>query len=240
MISEITASKLTTEVTVRAGGRVRTFYVHPPAAGQAIAIIEAAQTAEGAEGEDERAAAVAYIFSEARQWMPLTLASLITSKGFPQDRAIRTVLSLLTAGAPAPRKAAKMQEEAEAKARRVGWTEIVAEYMHAYGQSLDEALRTPFPAFLALTSRIERIRAAEMLRELHVRGIPHIKSDHERRQALARIQASAGAGRQSPSVPEDKVPDWVKDPEKRRRWKEKQDEELRRVMAVWSRKKAEA
>lgn len=237
MISEITSSYLPTEVEIRARGRVHAFRVHPPSAGQAIAIIEASRRLDE---QDERQDAVEAIYRIVAQWLPIRLSSLVMSQGFPPARAMRLIMDLLVAGAPDAKKANRTREEAEDRARRSGWTEVVAEYMHVYSQALPEVLATPFPAFLALLDRIERIRASRMLRELHVQSIPNMRDARQQKQTIGRIMAAAGVRPAGLKVPIGQEPDWVKDPKKRHEWKQRQREELQRVMAIWNKKGAEA
>lgn len=235
----ITSSCLSTEIEFRANGRVRSYRVRPATAREGIGILDASRVIRAGEGEEDVEAAFEFVRQTAFGWFPLRLASDLFGRGFPPGKALAFVLSALSVGSPEPKKTKKHQEEAESMARETGWHEIIADYMRAYSQPLSEVMTTPFPAFLGLVSKMERVHAAEMIRMLQVRGIPHIKADRERKQRINALMMLAGI-MDDTRVPPDKVPDWMKDPEKRKEWKERKMKEAFRVREMWGQKVGKA
>jgi len=92
-------------------------------------------------------------------WLPLRLASVLTSNTFSRANAARVVQRLLTVGVPAPEKAQHDEdvEAAKMRARRIGWASTVRDYRHLCGGSLDE----PWPFFISQVAGLDELRARE-------------------------------------------------------------------------------
>src|SRR5690625_1586451 len=230
-MNPITSSSLGVEVDLRVRGRLRSYRVRPATVREAIGVIEAASAIERARDDaEERRAAFETIRRIALGWLPLRMASDLFARGVDPQKPLQAITALLSTASDGEAETRRRKAAVSRQARRVGWHEIIADYMHAYAQSYDMVMSMPFPAFLALAEKMERVHAANMLRMLQVRGLPHIENDRDRRQRINDLMSAAGyAARREVDVSD--APDWMQDPESREKWKEEKMREALRVRA---------
>lgn len=90
-------------------------------------------------------------------WLPLRMASMLTSKTFKRENALKVAVTLLTVGVTPAEKAdhAEAQEKAGDKVAREGWDSIIRDYRHLAGGTLDE----PWAYFLQQVAGLDRLRA---------------------------------------------------------------------------------
>ncbi len=130
------------------GGRAYT--VRPPTVLTAFAVNAAVE-----HGGEE----VNVLLADAvREWLPLSLRSVLFSRSVRTEERRRVILTAMLAGVPDERlKQAQQQAEAlRDKVRRLGWTEVLARYRSLYG---GDVLAESWPVFLALADEIDAERA---------------------------------------------------------------------------------
>lgn len=121
-------------------GRYR---VEPPSVRQAITVLQAQEIEDG--------------WPVAREvileWLPLRLASEITSRRFKPEKAIQIASTLIRVTLPPGLE--DQAEETEDRASRESWAQMIARYRHWYGGSLDD----PWPLFVSTFRRIDAVKA---------------------------------------------------------------------------------
>ena len=135
-------------------------------------------------------------FETLRDWLPDPLYKIFTSGDCTDNRVVAYVFRIVNEGVPEFKKrvAARNKKQAGGSSdpETVQWDVIVAEYMAAYGCSLKEAMQEPWNGFLMLSGRVDLINARQSLRSLMLAGLPYIKSDSERDEALEDLRERAG------------------------------------------------
>ncbi len=163
------------------------YALRQPRVGEALSVLGALQAEDYDTFEDV-----------CRAWLPFRLQSELFAGAVPDDLAAQVVLDLVESGAEPPSDDPDEEaSEEDSDSSENGWTDVdwsahVADYMAAYGTSLAETLAEPWHGFLALLGKIDRIEARQALSQLHVEGLPHIKSDRERDKALESLRKRAG------------------------------------------------
>lgn len=231
----ITSSHLPIEVEIRIGSRVRLFVVRPATVREAIGVMDAAAAMRKAEDEDAAHAAWEHLRRVVMAWLPIRIASALVARSADREDAARIATVLLSVGMPESTK--KAADAAKARAKVEGWSDVVSDVMRAFSMTFEEVMSLPFIAFVALSARVPRVYAAEMLRTIQVRSLPYIKDESERRRRIDQMLAAAGAKEDAP--PAD-APAWMQDPDEKAR---KREEMMRRAIemrALWHQKAGEA
>lgn len=91
------------------------------------------------------------------EWLPLRIASMLTSKTFKRENALRVAITLLSVGVTPAEQANhdEAEEKASEKVAREGWDSILRDYRHLVNGSLDE----PWAYFVRQVAGLDRLRA---------------------------------------------------------------------------------
>lgn len=139
-----------------------------------------------------------------REWLPLRLWSRLVSKEADHAVMKQVVKALLLVGVQNIEKFRDDEQHVKQKARRLGWSHLVAEYRSLLNGSLDE----PWGFFVGQLREMDRIRAQNELSQWLATGGAFTGS----KSALRRVQERAGV--------DTNALDRLNDEELRRRQKE--------------------
>lgn len=167
------------------------YLIRSPKVREALQVIAAAPgTAKGDEIDSQ-------IFFEAIEgWLPEKLHRTLVEHYKGGDSAINRVVafvfSLVNQGVPQFQNATDGEfsnnDDGEHETG-IEWENVVAEYMHTFGCSLDQVLNEPWNSFLLMGQKTDMVHSRQMLRTMRLRSVPYIKDDGEREQAVAEIIA---------------------------------------------------
>lgn len=135
-------------------------------------------------------------FETLRGWLPDPLYKLFTSGDCSENRVVAYVFQIVNEGVPQFKQRIIQRDKKEIGDRvgddAVHWDAVVAEYMAMYGCSLNETMKEPWNGFLLMSGRVDMVTARQSLRQLMLAGIPYIKNDKERDEALEDLRERAG------------------------------------------------
>lgn len=189
-------------------GQPARFRVRPPSLFEALCADAALQ----ALGSGDTAAWD--VLSDAcRAWLPDGLFRLYfeaEESALPVYRAaaLRDVAALLSTGVRDERQHAADRRKVEAEARRRSWFAVLADYADALGTPPADALRQPFPLFIALSAEVIRLQERRKVDVMMGYAIARGGSEEQWR---AQMRAAGYLGAETIAEKAEPGPEWQND-----------------------------
>lgn len=189
MRNELVRSLIDRDVTLQSGA---SYFVRSPTVLEALNILASYSGALSGERVQSEV-----FFETLKSWLPFKLYSVFKQVGYPRKEVVDRVFDMVNEGVPDLKNAWEEQrneESSDISKKRVvmEWDAVIAEYMSAYGMTLKEALQEPWNGFLLLSKRVDMVNARQTLRILEASGIPNIRDDKERSEAVDKLVLRSG------------------------------------------------